>query len=293
MTAPSPCAAVVRRHDRERFACAQFAPPDRREDLLVLYALNLDLARVRERVREPMAGLIRFQWWSDVIEAIATGHGPPSGHPVAGPLGRVMVERGLGRAEFEHLIDARRRDLDDEPPADMAALLRYAGGTSAPLARLGAAILGVGADEDVDVDVDVDVDEDVLAATEAVALAWSLVGLLRAIPHLAAQGRVMLPRDRLASAGVDVAEVLAGRSPPGLAMVAAEMAAEAEAHIARARSFRGPGVRAALPLLLPATIAEGHLRRLRRTGHDTRDPLLWGPRPRVGTLLWNGVRGRF
>ncbi|MBM3571296.1 MAG: squalene/phytoene synthase family protein, partial [Alphaproteobacteria bacterium] len=36
----SPCAAIARRHDRERFLCALFAPGDRRDDLFALYAFN-------------------------------------------------------------------------------------------------------------------------------------------------------------------------------------------------------------------------------------------------------------
>ena len=46
-------AALVRRHDPDRFLTALFAPPDRRDALLVLYAFNHELARAREVASEP------------------------------------------------------------------------------------------------------------------------------------------------------------------------------------------------------------------------------------------------
>lgn len=268
----SHAASEVRRHDRERFACVLFAPPGEREDLLALYAFNLELARVREMIREPMAGMIRLQWWRDTIGGMFEGRSVPPAHPVAAPLAEAVARRRLALEPFERLIEARRRDLDDEPPADMAAMAAYAEATSVPLARIGAAILGLG--------------EGATAAAERVAVAWSLVGLLRALPHHASQGRVMLPHDRLKRAGVGLGEVLAGKSPPGLAGVAAEVAALAHGLLDQARSHRDDATRAALPLLLPAAIAEGHLRRLRRTGYDVHDPLLSVPRPRVARLAW-------
>ena len=41
-------AALVRRHDPDRFLTALFAPPERRDALLTLYAFNHELARARE-----------------------------------------------------------------------------------------------------------------------------------------------------------------------------------------------------------------------------------------------------
>ena len=42
--------ALVRRHDPDRFLTALFAPPDRRDALLTLYAFNHELARARSRM---------------------------------------------------------------------------------------------------------------------------------------------------------------------------------------------------------------------------------------------------
>src|SRR5689334_25333145 len=81
----SPVAALVRRHDRDRFQTVLFAPAARREALFALYAFNYEIARVRETVTEPMLGQIRLQWWRENIAAAFEG-GAIRRHPVVEPL---------------------------------------------------------------------------------------------------------------------------------------------------------------------------------------------------------------
>src|SRR3546814_269270 len=64
----SPCAAELRRHDPDRFLTGLFAPGERREALFALYTFNLEVARSREMVREPMLGRMRLQWWRETID---------------------------------------------------------------------------------------------------------------------------------------------------------------------------------------------------------------------------------
>src|ERR1700739_440445 len=77
----SPVAALVRRHDRDRFQTVLFAPAARREALFALYAFNSEIARVRERVTQPTLGRIRLEWWRENIAAAFEG-GPVRHHPV-------------------------------------------------------------------------------------------------------------------------------------------------------------------------------------------------------------------
>src|SRR6201984_811294 len=71
----SPVAALVRRHDHDRYQTVLFAPAARREALFALYAFNYEIARVRESVTQPMLGQIRLQWWRENIGA-AVARGP-------------------------------------------------------------------------------------------------------------------------------------------------------------------------------------------------------------------------
>lgn len=268
------CAAEVRRLDRDRYLCALFAPREARPALLALAALNLELARVREAVSEPLLGEIRLQWWRDAIAGIYAGEA--AAHPVALALADAVAGHGLTRAHLDRLVDARALDLTDEPPADLAALEDYAEGTAASLVRLGCEALGVRATA-------------AHAAARHVGIAWALVGLVRAVPFHAAQRRLYLPRDLLEGAGVTAEEVFARRPKPGLARVAGQVLDAAERRLADARALAPEVPIAARPALLPAALAELYLTRLRRAGND---PFAPGLDVGVPLRLWRLWRYR-
>jgi phytoene synthase len=85
-------AALVRRHDPDRFLTALFAPPAHRDALLILYAFNHELARAREVASEPPLALIRLQWWREVVE------GEQRRHEVASPLSQAIAAGALDAA---------------------------------------------------------------------------------------------------------------------------------------------------------------------------------------------------
>lgn len=247
------CAAEVRRRDPERFLTALFAPRGQREDLFTLYAFNLELAKTREVVSEPMLGRIRLQWWRETIAGIYAG--TPQRQAMAEALARVVLSRGLERAHFERLIEAREQELDEAPPQSLALLEGFAASSSAPLVALALAALGVrGAAAS--------------AAAEACGTGWALTGLLRAVPFHARQRRLYLPADLLAEAGVEQGELFERGSMRGLAAVVRRIAERAQAHLNMLAPLRRELPRAALPALLPAVLARSHLRRLRRAGYD-------------------------
>jgi phytoene synthase len=74
---------------------ALFAPPDRREALLALYAFNAEVARIRETVTEPVLGQMRIQWWRDTLSGFASAEAAPSAHPTAQALGEVIARYDL------------------------------------------------------------------------------------------------------------------------------------------------------------------------------------------------------
>src|SRR5271167_2004664 len=87
----SPVAALVRRHDRDRFQTVLFAPVARRETLFALYAFNYEIARVRESVTQPLLGQIRLEWWRESIAAAFDG-GPVRRHIIVQPLTAAICE---------------------------------------------------------------------------------------------------------------------------------------------------------------------------------------------------------
>lgn len=228
----SPMASLVRMHDRDRFQTALFAPPAAREALFSLYAFNYEVARIREAVHEPMLGQIRLQWWREAIEAAFTGAAVRA-HPVVEAIATTIRGYALNRAMLDRVIDARERDLDDAPHADLAALEAYAEGTSATLVHLALDVLGV----------------DAAVAREAarhVGIAYGLAGVLRALPFHLRRGHPLIADGLLVS----------------------EIAEAAAKHLAAARSRRREIPSAALPALLGARIADRAIKRLEREGFD-------------------------
>jgi NADH dehydrogenase [ubiquinone] 1 alpha subcomplex assembly factor 6 len=254
----SPAGALVRRHDRDRFQTALFAPPAEREALLALYAFNYEIARVRESVHEPMLGQIRLQWWREAIESAYRG-ATPRRHAVVEAVTETIRTRRLSKTHFDCLIDAREHDFDADPPATLAALEDYAEASSAPLVLLALQTLDAA-------------DPTVEEVGRLVGIAYALSGILRALPHAAQAGRSLLPGGSGAR--------LDARDGRALRNAVAEIAAAASGHLAAARARRRAVPARALPALLPACVAAAALRRLERARFDPfapgiadRDPL--------------------
>ncbi|WP_270937283.1 squalene/phytoene synthase family protein, partial [Falsiroseomonas oryzae] len=164
---PAGLAAFVRAHDPDRFLCALFAPADRRGALLALTAFNHELARAREAASNPVAALIRLQWWRETIAEAEAGR-PPRRHEVALPLHAAIRVGLLDPRALAAMADAREAETEEDGLAteqDFVTWLRgTAGGWSAAAGRaLGADAAGV----------------EVLRALGA---AYGLAGVLRSVP---------------------------------------------------------------------------------------------------------------
>ncbi|HEY4343106.1 MAG TPA: phytoene/squalene synthase family protein [Parvibaculum sp.] len=247
------CLDIVRRLDHDRFLTALVAPAERRAALIALYAFNAEIARVRETVSETMLGRIRLQWWRETIDGIAKGD--VRGHEAAVALAETWTRETFPAARLVALIDARERDLDDEPFEDMTALEAYGEGTSSGLMMLAAMAL----DEDGN-----------STATEAIRLAgiaYALTGLLRALPIHASQGRLYLPLDLLRRHDVDPHRIFAGEMSEGLRAIVNEIAGRARTLLREARAL-GKVERNLLPALLPASLCDRYLDLMTVPGFD-------------------------
>src|ERR1700731_4535360 len=102
------CENLVRAGDKDRWLASLFAPADRRAHLHALYAFNLEIARVRDLAREPMAGEIRLQWWREAIAG--TRAGEAAANPVAAALLETKTRHRLDEKILADLIEARAFD---------------------------------------------------------------------------------------------------------------------------------------------------------------------------------------
>ncbi|MDX9862770.1 MAG: phytoene/squalene synthase family protein [Rhodospirillales bacterium] len=274
------CAQQVRRQDNDRFLCALFAPPERREWLFALYAFNLELAAIPDKVSELPLGRMRLQWWREAVEGDLKG--PAARHEVARPLARAIAETPLAAQSLLGLIDSREIDLNDQPPIrDLDAIEGYAASTAGALADMSLDVLGVG-------------DPAARDAARHVGVACAGLGIIRSIPFHAARRRLYLPTDSLRAAGLTVEEIFAGTASPKLRRVVIEIADWSRQHLKVARGGCGELPAMALPALLPAVLADIHLERLRGADFNPFDRKIARPAPwRVARLWLHARRGRF
>jgi len=264
---PSSLAALVRQHDRDRFATALFAPEQRRENLFALYAFNYELAKVRESVREPMMGRVRLQWWRDTLAEIAAGQ-LPRRHEVAEPLARAIRTHHLSQSALVRMIDAREQDLLPDPPTTFTQLEDYVDATGGGLNFLALQALAVD-------------DSRKLAAIAArhIGVGYALAGVLRATAFNAQFGRSLIPMD------LDPGRhALGGKTTKVLREAAAVIVEAAQARFEKARALSDEIPEAALPVLLPAVVAERWLALIDGADYDLFAPRIVRPDP------WRGLR---
>jgi phytoene synthase len=266
------CEALVRDADKDRFLAGLFAPADRRRHLFALYAFNLEIARVRELVREPLPGEMRLQWWRDALAG--AGRGDVQAHPVAHAFLDTVAACRLPNAPLLDLIEARSFDLYPDPMPSMDALFGYVRKTSSALIALASLVLA-GAD-----------DPAAREASEPAGIASGIVRLLQAFPAHAARGQVYVPLDLLGRHDVDVADVFAGRTTPSLGAALAELRTMARTAFAQLRE-RAELSAAAVPAFLPVVLVPPLLRRL-----DDAEPFapVELPQWRRQWVLWRAAR---
>ena len=229
-------AALLRRHDPDRFLTVLFAPPDKRDGLLALYAFNHELARAREAVSEPPLALIRLQWWREVVE------GAVRRHEVATPLTAAIARCLLARDDLLALIAAREIEADPSIPTleDWRAyVLASAGGVAVAAGRA----LGAADPEQF----------------RPLGAAYGVAGVVRSVGVLAAHRRCLLPEDRLRAQGLSVEAVIAAPHAPAVHVVRRELAEVGRALLKEWNQARIP--RNAVAAALPAVLARRDLAR--------------------------------
>jgi len=111
----SHCAQEVYAHDRDRFLLSLFVPAREREALLALYALNVELARIHDKISEEMIGHVRYAWWQEALEALYEGQ-PARGQPVLEALVPVIAAGYLPREMLMPLVEKYREHFPELPP---------------------------------------------------------------------------------------------------------------------------------------------------------------------------------
>lgn len=248
------CESLLRASDPDRWLASLFLPSAQRPHVMALYAFGDEIARVRSRVREPMLGEIRFQWWRDVL----TGERSGADAPVAAALLDTIDRFALPRHKLIGLIDARLFDLYDEAMPTVAALEAYGQATAGHLFQLAALIL--------------DQSTDAAEAARHAGVAYAVTGLLRGLPWQVAAGQTYVPRELYP--GVDPRA-----DRPAFDGALAKLRALVRTHLAALAADPAARAGAAAPAFLPAALCEPYLRQMEKPGYE---PLT----SRIGVAQW-------
>lgn len=240
---------AVRAADHDRYLTALYAPADKRDALLSLYAFNAEIASVRDRVREALPGEVRLQWWRDVI---AAGGEAGAGHPTAEALNATIAAFGLPKPAFENMLEARIFDLYDDPMPSRTDLEGYCGETAAALIQLAAMVL------------------DPIEAPRFAELAGragcaqAMTGLLLLLPLHRGRGQCFVPADLLAAAGSSPEEFVAGDGGPGAQRAVSAMMALAREHLSAFEQGAARLPASLRPAFLPLALVRDYLTKMER-----------------------------
>lgn len=118
---------TAREAEPDRYLAALLAPRPARGALIALAALVGEVGRIPETVSQPMAGLVRVQWWRDSLAA--AGGGTRTGHPTLDVLVAELAGLGqtaalAGLSSFLDGIDDALTHLDDVERPDASRLAR-------------------------------------------------------------------------------------------------------------------------------------------------------------------------
>lgn len=184
-TAAKYCLHLLRCGDYDRYMSVLFAPEGKRGGLAALYAFNLEIARIRDAVKEPLAGEVRLRWWREAIEA----ENEAGQSLVAAALLETVRHYGLSRTALLRMCDARIFDLYHDAMPARADLEGYYGDTSVLVIQLACQILDYSAAP---------------ACADACGhggVAQGLIGLLRLLPATTECDQLYIPQDILAAVG--------------------------------------------------------------------------------------------
>jgi phytoene synthase len=265
------CEETVRVTDKDRYLATLFAPADKRGPLCALYAFNAEIAAVRDRVREPMAGEIRLQWWRDVVGGERAGEAAVN--PIAAALLEVIGRFGLPAQRLLDLIEAHAFDLYDDPMTTFDVLEGYTRRTAGTVFDLAAVICGAPAEY----------------ASERAGIAWGITALLRAFALHASRRQLFVPLQAF-EGHADLEAVFAGQTSPDLLGALGVLRGRAREQLEAFEALLTRVPAAAMPAFLPVALVPGYLAAMERPDYDPFRTAVDVPQWRRQWTLWRAAR---
>jgi len=268
--------ASLREADIDRYLALLLMPDSVRDDVLALFLFNAEIASVRDRVREPLPGEMRLQWWRDILSD--NRREEAQAHPVGSVLLDVMTRRNLPVEPLVAMCDARIFDLYDDPMPDRASYEGYAGETASSLLQMTAFLL------------DPLVASSASTASGHAGVAQAVAGHLLMLPITQARGQVFIPGDLLAATGLDRDSFLAGSNPERASNAVRAFAGFGRDHLAKARAALSALPQTVQAAYLPVALVQSVLDRAETKAADCLSGSIRLPQWRRQIQLWRAAR---
>lgn len=254
--------AELREADRDRYLAALLSPASHRDALTALYLFNAELARVRERISEPLPGEVRLQYWRDLLQG--EGHGESERNPLAALLLKTLAAYNLPAAPLIGMTEARIFDLYDDPMGTISEFEGYAGETASALIQLASLVL----------DRQAAVDKADCAGHAGVAQA--VAGSLLLMGRHRANGQVFIPGEILSATGLDRESFLLASDRERVGNAIRAFAGFGRSHLARFHAF-GRIPKEIAPAYLPLSVCNNILVKAEALGENVFDISLQPP----------------
>jgi|GEM_PF-1991832 len=273
------CAQDVRNNDHDQFLCSLFAPGNVRETIFALQVFYRETSRIRSLVNEPHLGLIRLQWWRDMVEDAYKGKIEGSENGTHKEIIHCLKGCNIKEESFDHYFNGRAFDMEDRAHEKLEQLLQYCTQTGGAIAQMKAIVLGSN-------------NEATLKAAEHLGAAETLCDIIKTLPYQARSGRTKIPKDLVLKHDVDIKGFFEFKPSTALNSCVKDMVIETRNLISQARDLMPETDSNARAVFLVTISIEDYLKRLEKVGADPFNPNIGGGRLsrqlKMAYMAWRG-----
>jgi len=268
------CFKKVRQYEFENILCTLLLPEEARRGAIAIRAFNIEIAQVRDSIKDRTIGEMRMQFWRDAVDAMFdSSKKVPQGNPIIAELQHAVDKHHLSKSWLLRVIDSRQEHLAEKPHSTLDALEKYAESTVSSINYLLLETINV---RDVRVD----------HAASHLGKAQGIVTTIRATPFHASKRRVLLPMDVLIKHGASAEDFIQGKRNEPVREVTFDLASQAHAHLNAGRSMMEHVPKSARPALLTSVATHDFLERLRKAHFDPFDTKMQQRNQLLPLRLW-------
>jgi len=268
------CSKKLRQHEYENFLCTLLLPEEARRGATAVRAFNIEIAQVRDSIKDRMIGDMRMQFWRDAVDSMYDPKkAVPKGNPIIAELHSAIEAHRLSKSWLMRVIESRQDHLAEKPHATLDALENYSETTVSSINYLILETLNI---RETRVD----------HVASHLGKAQGIVTAIRAVPFHARQRRVLLPTDILIKHGASAEDFIQGKQSDAVREVIFDLASQAHAHLDAGRSMSEAVPKSARAAFLTSVATHDFLMRLRKLDFDPFHPKIIERNQLLPMRLW-------